>query len=160
MVPQHNLRAQCDHAPPWIPQPDNCQPPEILVSLVVCCPVLPLVQDYYQLLSPCVSVLHGGFYDDPYTLEDFKAQEELADPKLWRDVKALMGDAADNIPGLKAGSADCWHPHSSWCGALCTAAITMPCGDDGLHSCAGAALAAAGIPISLSAVVLVARSCV
>lgn len=58
-------------------------------------------QDFYQLLSPTVSVLHGGAYGELYTLQQFTASEQLADPRLWRDIKALMGDPADNIPGLK-----------------------------------------------------------
>lgn len=59
------------------------------------------MQDFYQLLSPAVSVLSSGPYTDLYTLEDFTAQHELPDPRLWIDIKALMGDASDNIPGLK-----------------------------------------------------------
>lgn len=60
-----------------------------------------LLQDFYQLLSRCVSVLHGGPYQEPYTLDSFVAEQQLQDPRLWVDVKALMGDSSDNITGLK-----------------------------------------------------------
>lgn len=63
--------------------------------------VLIVPQDFYQLLSPTVSVLRGSAYGDLYTLADFTEQEQLPDPKLWTDIKALMGDSSDNIPGLQ-----------------------------------------------------------
>lgn len=59
-------------------------------------------KDFYQLLSPTVSVLRGGGpYGELYTLADFTQQEQLADPRLWIDIKALMGDSSDNVPGVK-----------------------------------------------------------
>lgn len=63
-----------------------------------------LWQDFYQLLSPTVSVLRGGAYGELYTLENFITQEQLSDPRLWIDIKALMGDYSDNVPGLKVRS--------------------------------------------------------
>lgn len=61
-------------------------------------PVAFVMQDYYQLLSPTVSVLNSG---ELYTLQRFTEEQQLHDPRLWIDIKALMGDHADNIPGLK-----------------------------------------------------------
>jgi DNA polymerase-1 len=36
-----------------------------------------------------------------YNWQDFNAEYGLSDPQLWVDVKALAGDAGDNIPGVK-----------------------------------------------------------
>lgn len=43
-------------------------------------------------------------YGELYTLQSFNAEQQLPDPKLWIDIKALMGDASDNIPGIKVGA--------------------------------------------------------
>jgi 5'-3' exonuclease len=66
--------------------------------------VLCASQDFYQLLSPTVSVLHAAAYGELFTLESFTDWEQLQDPKLWIDVKALQGDSSDNIPGIKVCS--------------------------------------------------------
>lgn len=58
-----------------------------------------------------MSILRSnGPYGEPYTMHDFQQEQQLSDPKLWIDVKTLMGDVADNIPGLKVSSAQaaCW----------------------------------------------------
>lgn len=72
--------------------------------LTLLCAFRRLWQDFYQLLSPTVSVLRGGAYGELYTLENFITQEQLSDPRLWIDIKALMGDYSDNVPGLKVRS--------------------------------------------------------
>lgn len=72
--------------------------------LTLLCTFRRLLQDFYQLLSPTVSVLRGGAYGELYTLDDFTTQEQLTDPRLWIDIKALMGDFSDNVPGLKVRS--------------------------------------------------------
>lgn len=53
-------------------------------------------KDYYQLLSPSVSVLRAN---DFITEESFTSQYGIS-PKLWVDAGAFMGDDSDNIFGV------------------------------------------------------------
>lgn len=59
----------------------------------------------YQLLQPRVRILRSisGSWA-PYSCEDFAAEYGLqpGQERLWVDVKALAGDPADNIPGVKS----------------------------------------------------------
>jgi hypothetical protein len=84
-----------------------CEPQAASNSRCLYCPAarLPSLQDYYQLLSPTVSVMdHTSVYTELYRLQNFKNEQQLPDPKLWIDIKALMGDPSDNIPGIKVGA--------------------------------------------------------
>uniref|UniRef100_A0A383V7A3 5'-3' exonuclease domain-containing protein n=1 Tax=Tetradesmus obliquus TaxID=3088 RepID=A0A383V7A3_TETOB len=62
-------------------------------------------KDMYQLLQPRVRILRSisGSWA-PYSCEDFAAEYGLQprQERLWVDVKALAGDPADNIPGVKS----------------------------------------------------------
>ncbi|WIA09046.1 hypothetical protein OEZ85_008460 [Tetradesmus obliquus] len=62
-------------------------------------------KDMYQLLQPRVRILRSisGSWA-PYSCEDFAAEYGLqpGQERLWVDVKALAGDPADNIPGVKS----------------------------------------------------------
>jgi 5'-3' exonuclease len=58
----------------------------------------------YQLLQPGVRILRSSSGSwAPYSHEDFAAEFGLqpGQARLWVDVKALAGDASDNIPGVK-----------------------------------------------------------
>ncbi|MFK3959150.1 5'-3' exonuclease [Guptibacillus hwajinpoensis] len=63
-------------------------------------------RDLLQLLNPCVSqiiaIRKEG--DRVYTEEHFKTEYGIT-PDQWIDVKALLGDKSDNIPGV-AGVGD------------------------------------------------------
>lgn len=64
--------------------------------LDVCC------QDFYQLLQPNISMLRypsGPLYTQRTFSEEFGLPE--GSTNLWVDVKALAGDASDNIPGIR-----------------------------------------------------------
>ena len=61
------------------------------------------MQDFLQLLTPCISILRGpikGRDHVLYTESMFKEEHEI-EPSQWVDVLGLMGDYADNIPGVK-----------------------------------------------------------
>eukprot|EP00775_Hariotina_reticulata_P013709 gene13709-13831_t len=59
-------------------------------------------KDFYQLLRPGLSQMQQpSSTSQLYSLQDFSAEYGLSDPQAWVDVKALAGDAGDNIPGVK-----------------------------------------------------------
>eukprot|EP00879_Flechtneria_rotunda_P012477 GHRR01013029.1.p1 GENE.GHRR01013029.1~~GHRR01013029.1.p1 ORF type:complete len:323 (+),score=88.22 GHRR01013029.1:2317-3285(+) len=59
-------------------------------------------KDFYQLLCPGISILRSPMHEaKPYTAEDFEAEFDLPDPRLYIDVTALAGHRSDNIPGVK-----------------------------------------------------------
>lgn len=58
-------------------------------------------QDLYQLLNDKVCQLkHEKNNEKTIRLKDFKTSYQIT-PKQWIDVKALLGDNSDNIPGVK-----------------------------------------------------------
>ena len=69
------------------------------------CAVVTGDKDSFQLISPTTHVLHvksrmGKTETNEYTPQVF-FDEYGFEPKLIVDLKALMGDASDNIPGVK-----------------------------------------------------------
>jgi DNA polymerase-1 len=56
-------------------------------------------KDFQQLVSPRISLL-DTMYGKRTTLEDVRARYGL-EPERWVDVVGLMGDAIDNIPGIR-----------------------------------------------------------
>ena len=57
-------------------------------------------KDFYQLLNEYTSqVFNQKKIERYYTLTDFK-EEFGIEPSQWIDVKALLGDSSDNVPGV------------------------------------------------------------
>lgn len=59
-------------------------------------------KDFQQLLSPQVTICrpaHRGEEFDPITVDTFREKYGL-EPEQFIDMLALMGDAADNVPGV------------------------------------------------------------
>ena len=56
-------------------------------------------KDFQQLVSPRISLL-DTMYGKRTTLEDVRARYGL-EPERWVDIVGLMGDAIDNIPGIR-----------------------------------------------------------
>ena len=60
-------------------------------------------KDFMQLLSPHVSMFRPAYRGegfDPVTQETFRAKYDL-EPEQFIDILALMGDSADNVPGVR-----------------------------------------------------------
>ncbi|MDQ0206161.1 5'-3' exonuclease [Alkalicoccobacillus murimartini] len=56
-------------------------------------------KDLLQLLSPQTSqIIASKKGEETYTLEHFRSEYGI-EPSQWPDVKALLGDKSDNIPG-------------------------------------------------------------